>query len=78
MQHAAISVLPLPAQPVSALGFDILLDRPTVEDLAAGLGKRKSAIKTVLLDQSFAAGVGNWVADEVRDDRNCSGPSVWS
>ena len=29
------------------------------------LRERKSPIKAVLLDQSFAAGIGNWIADEV-------------
>ena len=29
------------------------------------LRERRAPIKAVLLDQSFAAGVGNWIADEV-------------
>ncbi len=29
------------------------------------LSKRKAPVKAVLLDQGFAAGVGNWIADEV-------------
>merc|ERR1712176_976385 len=29
------------------------------------LGKRKQAIKAVLLNQQFISGVGNWVADEI-------------
>ena len=29
------------------------------------LRERKSPIKAVLLDQAFAAGIGNWIADEV-------------
>ena len=32
---------------------------------AAALGRVGRAIKAALLDQSFSAGVGNWVADEV-------------
>ena len=61
---AFLSVSSLPAQPVSELGFDILADRPSIDDLAAGLRSR-SAIKSVLLDQSFSAGVGNWVSDQI-------------
>ena len=37
----------------------------SAEDLAAALANRKSVIKSTLLDQSVAAGVGNWIADEV-------------
>jgi formamidopyrimidine-DNA glycosylase len=51
--------------PISLLGFDPLLDLPAPKDFAALLAERRAAIKAVLLDQSFAAGVGNWVADEV-------------
>ena len=52
--------------PVSELGWDALLDPPTPEAFAAALSRRGAPIKAVLLDQSFSAGVGNWVADEVR------------
>ncbi len=34
-------------------------------DLAAALATRKTPIKSALLDQSVAAGVGNWIADEL-------------
>lgn len=51
--------------PVAGLGFDPLLDLPAAAPFAAALARRKAPIKAVLLDQSFAAGVGNWVADEV-------------
>ncbi len=37
----------------------------TVEDLTSALANRKSVIKSTLLDQSVAAGVGNWIADEL-------------
>ena len=37
----------------------------TLADFKAGLGTRKTDIKKVLLDQSVAAGVGNWMADEI-------------
>lgn len=51
--------------PVRDLGFDPALDLPGPEALAELLRKRRTVLKTLLLDQSFAAGVGNWVADEV-------------
>ena len=51
--------------PISELGFDPLLDMPDAKRFAALLIRRKAPVKAVLLDQSFAAGVGNWVADEV-------------
>lgn len=51
-------------------GRDILNDPLSARDLAAELakfnkGKAGRALKTVLMEQSFLAGVGNWVADEV-------------
>src|SRR5438876_7071303 len=51
--------------PISLLGFDPLLEMPPLKVFTALLAKRKAPIKAVLLDQTFAAGVGNWVADEV-------------
>jgi len=51
--------------PIADLGFDPLLDPPTPAALHELLAKRRSTLKGLLLDQSFAAGVGNWVADEV-------------
>ena len=51
--------------PVSRLGFDPLLDPPSRHDFAALLRRRRATLKGLLLDQSFAAGVGNWIADEV-------------
>ena len=51
--------------PISRLGFDPLLDLPGPADFSARLRARRGVLKAVLLDQSFAAGVGNWIADEV-------------
>lgn len=51
--------------PISRLGFDALLGLPGPRRFAELLRQRAAPIKAVLLDQSFAAGVGNWVADEV-------------
>src|SRR3989449_2493767 len=55
-----------PAEPpISLLGFDALRDLPPVRRLGALLGERAAPVKAVLLDQSFSAGIGNWIADEV-------------
>ena len=55
-----------PAEPpISELGFDPLLDLPTPGRFAELLSARSAVIKALLLDQTFAAGVGNWIADEV-------------
>jgi formamidopyrimidine-DNA glycosylase len=51
--------------PISLLGFDALHDLPPVGRLAELFGTRAAPVKAVLLDQSFSAGVGNWIADEV-------------
>ncbi|KAI8610247.1 DNA glycosylase/AP lyase [Chytriomyces sp. MP71] len=52
-------------KPISELGFDPLLDMPDVTEFTRLLMKPKKPIKSLLLDQSFSAGIGNWVADEV-------------
>jgi len=51
--------------PISLLGFDALLHLPPPARFRELLRGRSAPIKAVLLDQSFAAGVGNWIADEV-------------
>jgi formamidopyrimidine-DNA glycosylase len=51
--------------PVSRLGFDALDGLPSVDALVRLLAERAAPVKAVLLDQAFAAGVGNWIADEV-------------
>jgi formamidopyrimidine-DNA glycosylase len=51
--------------PVSALGFDALRELPSARRLRVLIEGRTAPMKAVLLDQSFAAGVGNWIADEV-------------
>ena len=50
---------------VASLGFDPLLDPLSPAAFRAAVQRRAAPIKAVLLDQSFAAGVGNWIADEV-------------
>ncbi|TFK93000.1 AtMMH-1 [Polyporus arcularius HHB13444] len=56
---------PLAEPPISALGFDPIISMPDLDDFKKGVLKRSCPIKALLLDQSFSAGVGNWVADEI-------------
>lgn len=56
---------PLDEPPLSLLGFDPLTDMPTLREFRARLARRNAVLKSLLLDQGFAAGVGNWIADEV-------------
>jgi formamidopyrimidine-DNA glycosylase len=51
--------------PISELGFDALLGIPPPDLFSRLLRQRSAPLKALLLDQSFAAGVGNWIADEV-------------
>jgi formamidopyrimidine-DNA glycosylase len=46
------------------MGPEPLTDDFTVKGFAAALAKRRTAIKPLILDQSFLAGVGNMYADE--------------
>jgi formamidopyrimidine-DNA glycosylase len=56
---------PASEPPVSRLGFDPLTSLPAPAAFTAMLGARHAPLKALLLDQGFAAGVGNWIADEV-------------
>ncbi|KAI9031671.1 hypothetical protein CLU79DRAFT_729576 [Phycomyces nitens] len=56
---------PLKKEPISKLGFDPILSMPDKDTFTALVQKRAMPIKALLLDQSFSAGVGNWVADEI-------------
>eukprot|EP00850_Spirogloea_muscicola_P018052 SM000161S02434 [mRNA] locus=s161:189870:193004:+ [translate_table: standard] len=56
---------PVMTPPISELGWDALLELPDPLDLASQVTKRKAPVKAVLMDQGVAAGIGNWVADEV-------------
>ena len=51
--------------PISRLGFDPLLAMLPPRAFAERLRARRVQIKSLLLDQRFSAGVGNWIADEV-------------
>lgn len=56
---------PATEPPVSLLGFDPIHDLPDTVFFLRELARRKAPVKAILLDQSFSAGVGNWIADEV-------------
>jgi formamidopyrimidine-DNA glycosylase len=56
---------PASESPISDLGWDALLGLPRPAHFSKLLVGRAAPIKALLLDQSFAAGVGNWIADEV-------------
>jgi len=56
---------PILEPPVSLLGFDPVHDMPPLTFFNHEFARRKAPIKAVLLEQSFSAGVGNWIADEV-------------
>ncbi|KAH8120528.1 AtMMH-1, partial [Phellopilus nigrolimitatus] len=56
---------PVNEPPISSLGFDPILCMPPLEEFSKLTLKRTCPIKALLLDQSFSAGVGNWVADEI-------------
>ncbi|KAJ3177571.1 hypothetical protein HK101_010207 [Irineochytrium annulatum] len=56
---------PLHEPPISALGFDPIHSMWPMEKFAEVLGRKNTPIKSLLLDQAFSAGVGNWVADEI-------------
>jgi formamidopyrimidine-DNA glycosylase len=47
------------------LGFDSVVALPDLPTFRRFFGERRSILKALLLDQTFAAGVGNWIADEV-------------
>ncbi|KAF7340082.1 Formamidopyrimidine-DNA glycosylase [Mycena venus] len=53
---------PLTEPPISELGFDPILSMPSIGEFKPLVLKRSCPIKALLLDQSFSAGVGNWVA----------------
>ncbi len=56
---------PLQESPLAELGFDPLLQTPDADAIMARLRRRRVTMKGLLLDQGFAAGVGNWIADDV-------------
>ncbi|CAG8533572.1 6873_t:CDS:2, partial [Racocetra fulgida] len=55
---------PLQDLPILKLGFDPLQGMPERQTFKEKILRRRCPIKALLLDQSFSAGVGNWIADE--------------
>ncbi len=56
---------PLNEPPLSGLGPDAWLDPQPMPWWTQQLARRKTPIKALLLNQSFLAGIGNWIVDEV-------------
>ena len=56
---------PATEPPIGRLGFDPYTGMPDEASFDALLRKRRSPLKAVLLNQAFAAGIGNWLADEI-------------
>ncbi len=56
---------PATEPPISLLGFDAHRALPPLARFRELVRVRSAPLKALLLDQSFAAGVGNWIADEV-------------
>jgi formamidopyrimidine-DNA glycosylase len=56
---------PATEPPISLLGFDAHRALPSLPRFRELVKARGAPLKALLLDQSFAAGVGNWIADEV-------------
>ncbi|KAM3393371.1 hypothetical protein ACQJBY_014188 [Aegilops geniculata] len=51
--------------PISELGPDALCEPMQLDDFVQSVGRKNAPIKSLLLDQSFMSGIGNWMADEV-------------
>ncbi len=51
--------------PLNQLGFDPLLNLQAPKEFVHALQARNAVIKPLLMNQSFIAGIGNWIADEV-------------
>ncbi|MEM6393724.1 MAG: DNA-formamidopyrimidine glycosylase family protein [Planctomycetota bacterium] len=56
---------PLNEDPIAGLGPDPYLEPPTAADFREMVKARRSIMKSLLMNQSFIAGVGNWIADEI-------------
>jgi formamidopyrimidine-DNA glycosylase len=56
---------PMTHPKLAGLGPDAYLNLPDAPDFRAALAKRRTPIKALLLNQTFLAGIGNWIADEV-------------
>ncbi|KAG1749672.1 uncharacterized protein EDB91DRAFT_1109006 [Suillus paluster] len=60
-----LAIRPREEPPISELGFDPILSMLPLWEFQTLVLKRSCPIKALLLDQSFSAGVGNYLADEI-------------
>mgnify|MGYP001029149223 FL=1 len=66
--HLIESISPRLCLPLSKLGFDPYLEMPTFDEFLKIIQSYRSPsieLKALLLDQTFGAGIGNWIADEI-------------
>ncbi len=66
--HLVESNSPRSCLPLSKLGFDPYLEMPAYTDFLDLIHSYRPAsieLKALLLDQTFCAGIGNWIADEI-------------
>lgn len=56
---------PLVVLPWSNLGYDPLEGAWPIQKIVDAISSKRSPIKSVLLDQSIIAGIGNWMADDI-------------
>ena len=56
---------PVNQPPLCRLGFDPYIKLASPAVFRKGLRHRKTPVKSLLLDQQFCAGIGNWMADEI-------------
>jgi formamidopyrimidine-DNA glycosylase len=66
--HLIPSNSPLSYSPLSKLGFDPYLAMPKLTEFLSYIDSYRPAtieLKALLLDQTFCAGIGNWIADEI-------------
>jgi formamidopyrimidine-DNA glycosylase len=63
--RAIVRADPRGEPPIAVLGFDPLAAMPSLAEFRRRLARRRGTLKGLMLDQTFAAGVGNWMADEV-------------
>ena len=56
---------PLTQSAISKMGFDPLTEPVAESEFVKRLLSKKAVLKGLLLNQSFMAGIGNWMADEI-------------
>ncbi|OMH81729.1 Formamidopyrimidine-DNA glycosylase [Zancudomyces culisetae] len=63
-----ISGDPRTTHPIMNLGYDPLVNPPSVDEFVQLVYSKNTQIKAFLLDQHNIAGIGNWIADVDSDD----------